>query len=64
MRFHLGLGQRFTYNIPETKRFINRKVSFYYEVSTCDLYVIQKIKSHSIPLKDILILGIGLIYTI
>lgn len=64
LRFHIGIGQRFSYDIPEKKRFMSRRISFYYEISTCDLYIYEKIKSSSIPLKDILILGAGLIYTI
>lgn len=64
MRFHLALGQRFTFSIPKYKRFLSKEVSLYYEVSTCELYVRQKILSGSIPLKDILMLGVGVIYTI
>ena len=64
LRFHLGIGQRFSFHIPEQKRFLSRKVSVYYEISTCDLYVRQKAISHSIPLKDILAIGVGVIYTI
>lgn len=64
MRFHIGLGQRFTYLIPENKRYLHSKISVYYEVSTCDLYVRQKILDKSVPLKDIIALGIGIIYTL
>jgi len=64
VRFHLGLGQRFTYHIPERKRYLHSKISLYYEVSTCDLYVRQKWLNSSIPLKDIITLGIGMIYTL
>lgn len=64
IRFHLGLGQRFTYMIPKEKRYLSREVSLYYEVSTCDLYVRQKIKSSSVPLRDIIILAVGAIWKI
>ncbi|MBJ2184874.1 MAG: hypothetical protein JFR38_10280 [Muribaculaceae bacterium] len=64
IRFHLGLGQRFSYDIPESKRFLGRRISVYYEISTCDLYVRQKVLNSYIPLKDILSIGAGLIYTI
>lgn len=64
VRFHLGLGQRFTFNIPPHKRYLGRQFSIYYEVSTCDLYVRQKILNHRIPLKDIITLGLGIMYTI
>jgi len=64
VRFHLGLGQRFTYKIPQEKRYLSREVSVYYEVSTCDLYVRQKIRNRSIPLRDIVILSVGAIWKI
>ena len=64
MRFHLGLGQRFTFAIPEHKRWISSSLSVYYEVSTCDLYVRQKILNKKIPLKDIITLAVGLQWAI
>lgn len=64
MRFHLGLGQRFTFDIPRSRRFLSSSVSFYYELSTCDLYVRQKVLNSSIPLRDILVLGIGAVWKI
>lgn len=64
VRFLLGLGQRISFNVPEEKRFMSRKLSFYYEVSICDLYLRQKFMHGEIPLKDLLTIGMGLIYTI
>lgn len=64
MRFFLGVGQRLTVNIPYERRRLGRQLSVYYEISTCDLYVRQKFLSSSIPLKDIITIGIGIIYTI
>lgn len=64
IRAHIGVGQRFSLNIPYERRRLGRQISFYYEVSTCELYIRQKIMSGKIPLKDIIILGVGLIYTI
>ncbi len=64
MRFHLGLGQRFTFDIPRSRRFLSSSISLYYELSTCDLYVRQKILNSSIPLRDILVLGIGAVWKI
>jgi flagellar motor switch protein FliM len=34
-------------------------VSLFYEVSTCDLYVVTKVKNSSISLFDILSLSVG-----
>lgn len=64
VRFHLGFGQRVTFTIPEHRRIIGKEISLYYEISTCDLYVRQKVLNSKIPLKDIIIIGIGAIYTI
>ncbi|MDE7125086.1 MAG: hypothetical protein K2O12_01200 [Muribaculaceae bacterium] len=64
MRFHLGFGSRFCISIPRHKRFLSREVAVYYEISTCDLYVRQKLLNSNIPLKDIIAIGIGVIYTI
>jgi len=64
IRVHLGIGQRFSLNIPYEHRRLGSQISFYYEISTCELYVRQKIISNKIPLKDMIILGVGLIYTI
>lgn len=61
MRFILGIGQRINFHIPESRRWMSRQLSLYYEVSTCDLYVRQKILNSSIPMKDLLSLGIGAI---
>jgi len=64
IRFHIGLGQKITIHIPTHRRFLADNISLYYSISTCDLYVRQKILSSSIPLKDIICLDVGLQYTI
>ena len=64
MRFHLGIGQRFTFAIPERKRWMSSSLSVYYEISTCDLYVRQKFLNKKIPLKDIITLAVGLQWSI
>lgn len=64
IRFHIGYGHKITLHIPEHKRFLADRISLYYEISTCDLYVRQKIMSHNIPLCDIFCFAVGLQYTI
>ena len=59
-----GHRATFSFYIPEHDRYLGRKLSVYYEISTCDLYVRQKVLSGSIPLRDIITLGVGIIYTI
>ncbi len=64
MRFHLAFGQRWTFTIPRDKRVMSSQLSVYYEISTCDLYVRQKVLNSTIPFKDILSLGFGVIFEI
>lgn len=64
VRFHISLGQKFTIHIPAERRFLADRLTVYYEVSTCDLYVRQKVLNSSIPLKDILCLAVGAQFTI
>lgn len=64
VRAFIGMGQRFSYNIPTARRFMCRRISFYYEVSICDMYLRQKFMHHDIPFGELLTLGVGLIYTI
>lgn len=64
VRFHLGIGQRFTYVIPDKFRYLSSRMSFYYEISTCDLYLRQKFINKTIPLKDIITLGVGVQWAI
>ena len=64
MRFHIGVGQRLNWFIPREKRFLSSSVSVYYEISSCDLYIRQKFLNSSIPLKDILVIGVGVILSI
>lgn len=57
-RLNAAIGQRITYVIPKSKRQHHNRVTLFYEVGTCDLYVRSMFQT-SIPLKDILGLSIG-----
>lgn len=59
-RLNIALGQRVTFQIPQSKRRRNKSVSLFYEVSSCDLYIRSKFQDGSVPLKDILGLSFGL----
>lgn len=59
-RLNIALGQRLTFNIPEKARRRHSRISLFYEVGTCDLYIRSMFQDSSIPLKDILGLSIGL----
>ena len=60
IRFHIFVGQRYTLHIPRNKRYLAKSLSFIWELSTCDLYLVSKWNNASIPLKDILSLSFGL----
>jgi len=64
VRFHIGLGQRISIYIPRRKRILGKELSAYYEISICDLHVRQKFLNRAIPFKDIIAVGIGVIYKI
>lgn len=58
-RLNVALGQRITWRIPDNKRKYAKSISLFYEVSSCDLYIRSKILEHSIPLRKILGLSVG-----
>ena len=60
IRTHIFLGQRLRYNIPRRQRRRHQAVSLYYELSTCDLYLLSKITNRSYPWSETLSLALGL----
>ena len=64
MRLNVGLGQRWTFHIPESKRKFHRSFSFYYEFSTCDMYVTSAVTNRYITFWDILRLSLGVKFQI
>lgn len=60
VRTHIYLGQRVRFTIPRNRRFLHQAVSFYYEISTCDLYLVSKITNKDFPWRETLSLALGL----
>ncbi len=60
IRTHIFLGQRLRYNIPRRKRRRHQAVTLYYELSTCDLYLVSKITNRTYPWSETLSLALGL----
>lgn len=60
LRYNIYVGQRIRYNIPQRHRFFARSISFYYELSTCDLYLVSAIPNKKVTAADILSLALGL----
>ena len=58
VRFHVFLGQRIALNMG--KHFPFRRITAYYELSTCDLYLITKFTNKYVKMGDILSLSFGL----
>ena len=63
VRTHLFIGQRLRFNIPDKKRFLSRSITAFYEISTCDLYVVSAFTNHLNP-DDYLRLSFGLKFDI
>lgn len=60
VRIHIYMGQRLTYDIPQRWRLGARAVTFFYEISTCDLYVVSAFTNKYLKPKDYLSLSFGL----
>lgn len=58
VRFHVFLAQRFT--VTPNPYIPTRQLSFYYELSTCDLYIMTKATNRYVALHDILSLAFGI----
>ena len=59
IRFHLALGQRFNFDLDGDKS-IHKSISVFYEVGTCDLYMISAVTNKYLSPKDYLGLSFGL----
>ena len=60
VRIHLFVGQSVTFAIPHEKRFFAKAVSAFYELSTCDLYVVSAFTNSYLKPRDYLRLSFGL----
>lgn len=56
IRTHIQLGQRISFH---DKKFIRRTMSLFYELSTCDLYILNACSNRYVRLSDILSLSFG-----
>lgn len=60
IRFHIFLGQRLRYEIPQHKRKFVKAISLCYEVSASDLYLVSYVPNRYLSLRDILSLSLGI----
>jgi hypothetical protein len=59
IRAHIFVGQRFTLNLPKERSW-HKSLTFFYELSTCDMYLISAIGNRYLKPKDYLSLSFGL----
>lgn len=59
VRIHAFVGERFTLKLNPEKCW-HKSISFFYELSTCDLYLINAIGNHYLKPKDYLSLSFGI----
>lgn len=60
IRIHIYMGQRLTYDIDPRFRISAKSVTFFYEISTCDLYLISAVTNRYLRPRDYLSLSFGL----
>lgn len=53
-------AQRLTYDIDPQRRFLAKSVTFFYEISTCDLYLVSAVQNSYLRPRDYLSLSFGL----
>lgn len=59
IRTHIYLGERITLNLTSGKA-AAKSLTFFYEISSCDLYIISRVKNHVLKPRDYLSLSFGL----
>lgn len=60
LRSHIFLGQRLTYDIDPQRRYTAKSITFFYELSTCDLYLISAATNSYLRPRNYLSLSFGL----
>lgn len=59
IRTHVFVGQRIKIDVPEAVRFSIKSVTLFYEISTCDLYVVSAVNNSYLKPDDYLRLSFG-----
>jgi hypothetical protein len=60
LRANIFLGQAVSFNLEHHKKMLAKQVSLFYELSTCDLYVVSAATNSYLKPKDYLSLSFGL----
>ncbi|MGL4519280.1 MAG: hypothetical protein ACRCUJ_06300 [Phocaeicola sp.] len=64
IRSHIFLGQAITYDIPYKRRLFTRSATLFYELSSCDIYIISAFNNRYLQPSDYLRLSVGLKFQI
>jgi hypothetical protein len=60
LRANIFLGQAVSFNLEHHKKMLAKQVSLFYELSTCDLYLVSAATNSYLKPKDYLSLSFGL----
>lgn len=60
LRTHVFIGQRIRYDIPQHYRRRHSSVSAYYEISSCDFYLLSKYSNREYAWHDVISLAFGI----
>ncbi|MCI1779821.1 MAG: hypothetical protein LKI53_07695 [Bacteroidales bacterium] len=60
----ISIGQRIKFDIPGHMRRYNKYVSFYYELNSCDLYIVSKVGNEQLGFWDVVNLSFGIKYSL
>lgn len=60
IRFHIFVGERITWKIPSALRRGAKSITFFYELSSCDFYIVSAIQNSYLTPKDYVKLSLGL----
>ena len=63
-RTHIFLGQRIRWDVPEKYRKFSRSITAFYEISSCDLYLVSAFTNSYLKPNDYLRLSFGLKFQI
>ena len=59
IRINIFMGEQLTFTFPADKRSPIKAASIYYEISTCDLYLISRVTNSTLKPRDFLRLAFG-----
>lgn len=61
VRLNVCLGQRITWHTPAHRHWLVKNMAMFYEVSSCDLYIINKVKNpRTVSWRETLCLSLGM----